>query len=759
MKRCLEDAYIHFMKRRQFIKGVGVSSAALATTKAFGADHLRQSDGLADYHYGEIQSLGDVVSKEGFVVVRLALEDNPKAEGHFLEGRIKVENAVIARARSYFFENDEEFNPESLSFDVATMGSDKEVMVLWLKDSSAKSTVHITGDTGYEFSLAELIEKKELSAQLGGVSIKVNFLLDREIGEITLNDFGASEPGENFSFVAMADPQGGLPDDTEKLKTRMKIHNAFIQESVDLTNRLDFDPLFTIVAGDVCDDWGYEKDLLQMNAFLSKLKSPVLYGIGNHETLLKSEFGPGYNMVPFSNFLAAQKSINGLDKLLYSFNAGKWHFVVWPDPLRKNFWETHPHYFNWLERDLEKHSERPTMVFQHVPIQPIGITPHINYAESVFVRNTFLDILSKHGNVKYCLSGHVHIPVKASFKTAISMRGINLINLPAAGYRPRSFGEEDYYGGPSQGVALIHIKGEKATITYKTVTEEVFEYPSQLPLFDEEAYPLWLSEKWELPAAVNFINGNFQDGLTGWAKRFVYTEDVHPSNLREARSAPGKEGSALYLFCKRRGYQAPGQDRLPQDINRVTQALTIRKGSAPIINLSYRIDGENTDPNGYAGGFVLVEGYSGSNRVFKLIYSAGKIWVNTWGARNLNKNVPFYHFELSVEPDTWHEAVLNIAMDYERAESGKNYHDLKANLLVVSLGVWNINDGEEQPFGCYITGMHLTSGSDTGSNIGGVPIEAKPEEDVWWINKGWPWKNASGEHRYIIATQDPKEIG
>ena len=85
------------------------------------------------------------------------------------------------------------------------------------------------------------------------------------------------------------------------------------------------------------------------------------------------------------------------------------------------------------------------------------------------------------------------------------MRGVKLINLPAAGYRPRSFGEEDFYGGPSQGVALIHIRGEKASIQYKTVTEEVFDYPDQLPEFERELYPLWLGEKWELPAAKEFI--------------------------------------------------------------------------------------------------------------------------------------------------------------------------------------------------------------------------------------------------------------
>ncbi len=98
----------------------------------------------------------------------------------------------------------------------------------------------------------------------------------------------------------------------------MRIHNAFLQESVALVNRLETDPLFTFVMGDVTDDWGYEEDFAKMNEYLLKLKTPVLYGIGNHETSLHLDFGPGYNMEGFNNYFAAQKQVNGLEKLLYS---------------------------------------------------------------------------------------------------------------------------------------------------------------------------------------------------------------------------------------------------------------------------------------------------------------------------------------------------------------------------------------------------------------------------------------------------------
>jgi hypothetical protein len=743
------------MKRRNFIRGLGLGSAALATAKSAGFKGDPVNTPLPPFDYGKILTLDDAKTKEGLIMVSFELSDHPDQKPYFHKGKIKVKDAEIRRMKSYFFEQDEdEFSGDLSTYEVYVHENDREVIVLWLAGASRDTAISFRGRSNCEFGLSDILDNDEMELVCDGMNIKANLLLDREIGEISLADFGAKDPGDHFSFLAMADPQGGLPDDEHQLDTRMKIHNAFIQESVSLANMLDFDPLFTVIIGDVCDKWGYEKDLRQMNAFLSELNSPVLYGIGNHETLLQSEFGPGYNMQAFNHFISAQKAINGLDKLLYSFNAGDWHFVVWPDPLRPGFWETHPHYFDWLERDLEKYRDRPTMVFQHVPVHPAGISPHINYAESVFVKRTFLDILSRQGNVKYCLSGHVHIPVRASFKTAVSYRGIQLLNLPAAGYRPRAFGEEDFYGGPSQGIALIHIRGKEASIQYKTVTEEVFDYPSEFPAFDETAYPLWLKYKWELPTGNNIINGDFKDGFRGWARRFVYAEDHDPSNLCEIRPSPGDaDRQSLYLYARKRGYMAPGQDRLPQDINRICQAVELKKGGSPSLGFNYRIDGQHSDMNGYCGGYVWIEGYSRSNKVLNLMYSVNKIWVNIGGQYSKYHEVPSIQMGLPNRTDTWYKCQLNILEDQDKHSQGRSFRELDMDRLIINMGVWNINDGDDQPFGMYLDGFRLDYDLPGSSQAGGLSIDPKKEEDKWWRNKIWPWKNIAGEHRYIIATQ------
>jgi hypothetical protein len=725
------------MKRRNFLKGIGISSAAVAASIPLASAGQPAADGIGDFSYGDIHTLDDALSGEGLVMVRIEFSAKPGPGTGDVPAAIKVRGADVVRSRTWF------------------LGT---IEVLWLDHASENTRMTIGRKEKFSYTLGDLVKGAELSGNADGIDVRTNFLLDREAGEISLGELGITDPGSEFSFVAMADPQGGEPDDQNGLKTRMKIHNAFVQESVELVNRLEFDPLFAMVIGDVCDDWGYKKDLARMNAFLSQMQCPVLYGIGNHETLLRSDFSPGYNMEPFDHFLGAQRAMNGLDKLLYSFNAGAWHFVVWPDPLRDRFWETHPHYFDWLERDLQLHRERPTMVFQHVPSHPVGISPMIGYAESVEVKRTFLEILARHGNVKYVLSGHVHIPVKASFKTAVSFKGINLINLPAAGYRPRAFGEEDYYGGPSQGVALVHVSGDRVRIRFKTVTEEIFDYPDEFAEFDQASYPLWLRHPWELPAGAGFRNGDFSDGLKHWARRYLYHEDTDPSNLCEVRQAPGMQpANSLYLYCRRRGYQAPGQDRLPQDINRISQAVSLERGRDPFIRLRYRIDETVTGPDGYSGGYVWIEGFSGNGKVFNMMFSAGKIWVNIGRQYGQIREFPYIQRELSRVAGIWHPATLNVAEEFNSAGWGKSFTDLEADRLVATLGVWHINDGDEQPFGIYYSGISLDYDLDEPSHIGGERIGPKPKEDEWWRGKLWPSVNIAGEHRYIIATQPPDE--
>ncbi|MFC2123767.1 metallophosphoesterase family protein [Bacteroidota bacterium] len=744
------------MKRRKFLKNLGASSSAFVVGNSAVQTLGNHIDGNG-YKYGEIKSFEDIISKEGQIIIRIEFASSEGTRISSNAGNLNVKGAKIDRIKEYFFEPPEDsLDEKQFSWNLTADNQHKDILVVWVSAGTPDTELRIKANNKpLTVRLKEILDNNEWQAEVSGSRITLNFLLDKEIGEINLEDIGGRIPGDNFSFAIMADPQGGDPEVEGNVITRMKIHNAFAEDSIERINELDPLPVFTLILGDIVDSQGQAGNFKKMHQYFQKLKTPILYEVGNHETRYQSIFTPSYNMDAFNNFFAAQKEINGMELMLYSFNAGQWHFIVWPDPLRTNFWETHPHYFDWLERDLEKYKDKPVIFMQHVPAHPIGINPLINYAESIIVKRTVLDLLAKHGNVKYIFSGHVHIPIKASFKTAVNYRGMKMINLPPAGYRPRGFGEEDFLGGPTQGVLIVDINGNDAKARFRTVTQEEFTYPEQLPEFDRNKYPLWLNYKWELPADNQLLNGNFEQGLNNWNRRYVYIEDKDPSNFCEIRRKQSDSSfSSLYLYSRKRGYDIPGQDRLPQTINRLCQAVKLLPGGTPVLNLNYWLDGNNCDFTGWCGSYIWIEGFKDSFKHLNLMYWNNYAYVNLGGNFSDVRVVKPAHFSLDDLPDKWNKTYLNIAQDFDSSNEGKRYAELDLDRLVINLGVWNANDGRDQPFGIFFNDLKLSfDGESTPSSVNGKEIDKTPDDKLWWLGKFSPFTHIAGEHRYILETK------
>lgn len=727
------------MKRRDFIK---VSSVTIPTAIA-GSRALAKT--ALSFRYPNPRGLKDVETRDEDILVRLKFSSTDAKIPALHIGNIKVEYADVAAITRHNFESvDDMFDPTGAEFHLSAHQNNADILVVRLRYVNEQTRIVIPPIAS--FDIIDILKTGFLQFKVGSSQLDVNFLLDHEIGEIDLTQIGVQENPQKFTFHIFADPQGGEPLHPQSHRTRMRIHNAFIEDSIVLANHLPERPLLTLILGDIVDSQGQVENFAVMHKLFETLDSPILYELGNHESKYSSTFEPGYDMSAFQHFFDAQKKINGLEKLLYSFNVGKWHFVVWPDPLRTFFWDNHPHYFEWLEKDLGKYKDRPTMVFQHVPVHPIGISPFQGYLESAFIRKTFVDIVTKYGNVKYVLSGHIHIPVKSSLKTACSIRGTNFITLPAAGYRPRGFGEEDYFGGPTQGIAVVGIDGENAKITFKTVMEEELTYPQTCPELDLDRYKCWFNSKWEIETKPYIQNGDFRNGLDGWIPEYIYKEDKNPSVICESRQIDNRR--ALYLYNRIRGYQAPGQDRLPQTINRITQAVQIQSGVSPSLQFRYKLDKANCDLDGYCGGYMWIEGYSKSYRQFNLVYSAGTAFANPI-AKGSDKIHDVYHFDL---PDyfDWSDGELNIQEDFQLKDD-RVFADLNINRLVFTIGVWTLNEGRAQPFGWYLTNFKLTN-TGKSSNVNGNPIQEKPMDKIWWRGKHIPFIHLAGEHRYHLET-------
>lgn len=252
----------------------------------------------------------------GEIIDRLEFRSAQEISTTSYEGRIQVKGGKTARIKSYFFEaGEDEFAPENGRFQSHSSNLQADVVVLWLSEASENTRISIDGDEAFSFQLSELLSQPEVSKTLENTEITANLLLDKEIGYLQLEAVGEnSQPGADFSFVIMADPQGGDPEEEGNWPTRMKIHNAWIEDSIRRTNEMDPQHQFTLVLGDIVDSQGQMANFEQMNDFMNRLESPVLYAIGNHETRYSSKFIPGYNMEAFNNYFAAQKALNGMEQ-------------------------------------------------------------------------------------------------------------------------------------------------------------------------------------------------------------------------------------------------------------------------------------------------------------------------------------------------------------------------------------------------------------------------------------------------------------
>jgi hypothetical protein len=716
------------MKRRNFIASLGLSAPAMLSGE-------RPGDDRTSYSYPKWEKLEDAVDDLGRLAIYLKLSGT-YAQVEDMRARTQVQAGREAERKTFYFATGERGYASLTEASIPV----EVVCVLCLTDFTEDTLITI-GD--WSFPLGQLLKQLEWVGESTTGTATAFLLGHHEIGEIDAQDFlGARElPNRDFTFAIMADPQGGDPglDRYKGSQARIQVHNAFIQETIERLNELEERPLFTLVLGDYTDHQGEEAHFLTMDRLFRELNTPVLLEIGNHETRYAADFTPGYRMDAFDNYFAAQKRINGLDKLLYSFNLGAFHFIVWPDPLRSGFWETHPHYFDWLERDLEKYREVPTIFFQHVPLHPIGIDPLVHYAEKPYVRQYLLDLLARHGNVKYVFSGHVHIPLKASVKTAVTYRGIRFINLPAAGYRPRAFGEEDYFGGPVQGAAVVRLNDEDMRVDYLDVTRNRFTYPTDFPEVNLGADSLLTLNKWELAGGTEIRNGSFADRAY-WYGNYVYQEDESPTYLRQLPRRDGQ--SMLHLRADKRKYDKPGQDRLPQTLNQLTQVVFAPEGRFAEIELQLQVDCGRLFERALVGAFVWIEGYWGHHKRYSLIYSAGHIPESLSNRFNRSAETVIVHRHLPALPGTWHTVVLN-----PQADLG---NDLRQPIdrWALNLGVWNINDGNNDGIGAYFTAIEQRSPGKRASQLDGITLPAKPSHLRYALRVD----HLAGEH--VIASQE-----
>lgn len=132
------------------------------------------------------------------------------------------------------------------------------------------------------------------------------------------------------------------------------------------------------------------------------------------------------------------------------------------------------------------------------------------------------------------------------------------------------------------------------------------------------------------------------------------------------------------------------------------------------------------------------------------MYFANKAWLSLGTTYSRSAGSQPLAFSLNNSTDNWHEVQLNIKADFETNPKGFKYFSPEPDRLVVSAGIWNINDGRKQPFAAYLKNFRIDYSAGSMSQIDGKALESIPDEKRWWQGKYIRSGNVAGEHHYHV---------
>jgi 3',5'-cyclic-AMP phosphodiesterase len=186
-------------------------------------------------------------------------------------------------------------------------------------------------------------------------------------------------------------------------------------------------PAFLLTGGDLCDGMGeltMEEATARAERFVEIWREnttvPAYHCLGNHDMAAWSRDDADREHPQFGMRLMMDKL--GMERLYYSFDCGRWHFVILdsvyceePGEFKGRVSEEQ---LEWLREDLRQHREQPAIVICHIP--PVTAADFFSgrpqKAEDewqlsfMLVMDNPADLSEalKEGDVKATLSGHLH---------------------------------------------------------------------------------------------------------------------------------------------------------------------------------------------------------------------------------------------------------------------------------------------------------------------------------------------------------------
>jgi len=286
--------------------------------------------------------------------------------------------------------------------------------------------------------------------------------------------------------------------------------------------------------------------------YLSLLKPEikVFPVMGNHDPFFPADRNMNimHNLIKDEKFMLHHRDLvkkctkGQYDREFYSWDQGNWHFITFP--CGGTEYMKQEGIFSWLEADLEANRNKPTIVFNHAPVWAIGMTD--SYFIDMYQKGVFMDLLSRHGNVKYVFAGHIHNSTKVSVRSARNYKGVNFIVCPTHIYDQRPFGKdqkyEEEFRQKNHGFIIGYLNNEKAELYSILPDKTKIPYPETFEKVNYKTNPVNFYPLASLPVKKQPDNVFGDKRLDGWYCNYVYNEETNPSHIREIAETIKKSG-------------------------------------------------------------------------------------------------------------------------------------------------------------------------------------------------------------------------
>ena len=508
---------------------------------------------------------------------------------------------------------------------------------------------------------------------------------------------GLGTTKKEFVFAVWGDPQvayyePGTKFGGEENRRVQEIVVPRLKQAVQLTNNLS--PEFVVTLGDNIHNLGEWENFKVFVDCVQPLQMPIYLLMGNHDHVPAADSlaGNPLGRREFANFIWAQKQLNGLELVTYSFDAGDWHLVMFSEPGGvgygvDQYLESHPEFYAWLEADLQANQHRPTMFFTHHPLLPVGRAHFDIYGPGAVHRAKLTELLTRYGNVQYAFFGHVHNTVASLPYISWRYKGTAFIQLPNTAHHARN---HDYLETTraSHGVALVKLNQQLCErITFHTLAGETVEIrPDDFAEYDDARYG-YLVPEWELPAQATLRNGGFEAPLAGtWFQNHLLPYESAPQQSRLLQTGDAASGNqSLYLHTRSLRQSIDSRSYLTASVRQAVRMPPPEEW--PVLRLQYKISSAEYRHREAGNAFIEIAGYASGRRIreFGLGYGLGRTYseFGVYGS----------YASLKIEPvlDQWQELVLYPRSDLARHFPNKSWRSLAGITLVVTLGVFNEN--------------------------------------------------------------------